>query len=119
MNKPRYLVFDTLDDRKEIIYLLEKLPPWKRIAWLKGCCAQAVIPNSKVRPRVAARTAGEVTEIYLDFWVLSAQYQLDVDASVLRLVDMVKYGDGNIVTVARLARIESALRLKTFGARES
>ena len=88
--KPRYLVYDNVDDRSEIIYLLEKLPPAKRLAWLGWCCTKSAVPNSGVRPRVSAKSTGASLEVFFDLWALAAQYELDVDGAVRRLVEMVR-----------------------------
>lgn len=102
--KPRILVFDTLDDRREIVTLLDKLPPAKRIAWLSWCCRQSAKPQKGMFPRVQQKTkeladkarwdtvaSDRLTvECYSDLWHLVGQYDLDVDRAVNRLERMVR-----------------------------
>lgn len=102
--KPAYLALDTLDDRREIHRLLETLPPRRRVAFLRWCCARAVLPKSGTRPGVSkkterlARQAGRDREAdrrlsldcYFDVWSLAAQYELDLAAVLERLVALVR-----------------------------
>lgn len=114
--KPKYLQFDNLDDRREIFHLLERLPPWQRVAWLKWCCRHPSVAAGPVKPQVsAARTTGDSREIFFDLWALAAQYNLDVNAAVLRLVDMVRRRERTPKVVGELLRAESKARLGQYG----
>lgn len=104
MTKPRYLILDTKDDRRELANLLSRLPPRERLAWLERQCRRSTLPNSVLRPRIQARTrnlaekarwddsASErlTVECWSDLWSLSIQYKLDIDAAVSDLVAMVR-----------------------------
>lgn len=100
--------FDTLDDRREMAALLERLPPAKRVAFVAWCCRQVTVPNSAIHPRVAARTHDLAAlarwddsaverlrvDLWTDLWMLAAQYGLDMDAAAARLVAMVRRKEG-------------------------
>jgi len=103
--KQRFLVFDTLDDRREVYHLLKRLPPRRRVEWLERCCQLATLPNSKVRPGVSRKTwedlptvereggkrdEGQAVELFQNFWSLCANYTLDPDAALAMLVGMVR-----------------------------
>lgn len=88
--KPKYLQLDTLDDRREIHHMLEKLPPAKRIAWLSWCCQQVTLPNSTLHPRVAKKTMGLAIEIYYDAWMMAVSFGLDMDRAAVKLTEMVR-----------------------------
>lgn len=94
--------YDALDDRREIYYLLARLPPRRRVQWLARTCRGAFIPRTKTRPHVSAKTwaradeamkddsldEGLTTEVFFDFWTMAANYGLDVSAALLALVEM-------------------------------
>lgn len=84
------LVHDNLGDRREVYQLLKRLPPRRRVEWLAWCCQQTYLPCSKIRPRVAQRTTGRSVEVFMDFWALVAQYDLDPEKAVNRLAEMVR-----------------------------
>lgn len=85
------LVYDNLDDRREIHRLLERLSPTGRKRFLAWCCQQVTIsPNSTIHPRVAQRTRGLAQEIFYDVWALAIQYGLDLDVVAAKLVEVVK-----------------------------
>lgn len=87
MPKPKYLQYDSLDDRRTIHQLLERLSPAQRIDFLDWCGRQC--PGMK--PHVARqRTIGTALEIYLDIWHLAAQYNLNIDRVTERLVAVVR-----------------------------
>ncbi len=106
--KPAYLQYDNLDDRREVLYLLGQLPPRRRLTFLAWCCRAAVmLSGSAVRPSPSGKTValakraerdssadrGLSLDIYGDLWRLSAQYGLDIDRAVDRLVEMVRGKD--------------------------
>lgn len=102
--KPQYLQTDNLDDRREIYYLLARLSPRRRIAFLRWACQTAVLPCSTVRPRVLQKTedlarlaerddsADErlTLEIFFDVWHLCLSYKFDLDNALARLVQIVR-----------------------------
>jgi hypothetical protein len=104
VGKPRYLQFDTVDDRREIHQLLRRLSPSRRIAFLEWCCEAATLPNSTIHPKVS-RATRELAEaarwedgadsrlslaVYTDVWMLAAQYRFSIDDALRRLVEMVR-----------------------------
>ena len=98
--------FDTTDDKTEIAALLRRLPPHRRLAFLDWCCAHASLKsNPRTHPVVTPATrrlaafarwdtaADErlTVHVWTDVWNLaSGQYRFDLDAALLRLVDMVR-----------------------------
>jgi hypothetical protein len=102
--KPAWLAHDVRDDRREVHRLIEILTPRERIRFLRDCCSRAAIPNSTRRPSVQRKTvqlaklayrddsANErlSVEVFLDCMSLACQYQLDLDAALDRLVEMVR-----------------------------
>lgn len=88
--KPRFLVYDNLDDRREIHTLLAKLSPQNRKRWLGWCCRQATLGKSRFRPGVARKTEGHAIEIFFDFWLLVSQFEVDVDVCVAKLAELAK-----------------------------
>jgi hypothetical protein len=77
MPRPVSLTLDTKDDRREMISLLERLPPRKRLEWLARCCTRVTGPHGD-KVRVAARSTGEnAVEVFMDFNILCVQYDLD------------------------------------------
>lgn len=97
-------LLDTLDDRREVWYLLHRLAPRQRVQWLAAACRLALIPRSKTRPRVSAKTwaradaamrddsldEGLTTEIFFDFWTMAANYSLDTAKALEVLVGMAR-----------------------------
>ena len=103
MSKPQFLVYDTLDDRREIHTLLQKLHPRKAVAWLDRLCRKAAVHGTRPGPsrammgRVeeAVRKGGEphrrlVNEIYMDVWMLCSQHGLAIDDAVRGLEELVR-----------------------------
>ena len=102
--KPLVLTLDTLDDRRELIHLLDRLSPSARLDWLAWCCAQASDPKRGLFPRVAQRTRDLIdkarwddsaserltVECYMDFIYLGLQYDLDPTQPLARLEGMVR-----------------------------
>lgn len=98
--------YDTRDDRREVYYLLARLPPRRRVEWLERACRGAFLPRTKTRPHVSAKTwqradeamrddsldEGLTTEVFFDFWTMAANYGLDVAAALEVLVRMAKRG---------------------------
>lgn len=102
--KPVYLSMDTLDDRKEIIGLLNHLSPADRVAWLEFQCKKAAKPYLGLAPKPSQETlrlaemarwddkASErlTIEVYLDTIHLSTQYDHDLLAAAKGLERVVK-----------------------------
>lgn len=103
--KPAYLTMDNLDDRTEVYRLLSRLSPARRLAWLRWCCARAVLPNSATHPGPARKmveladlarrdsSADQrlTLDIFYDFWSLTGlNYELDPDVALTKLVAMVR-----------------------------
>ena len=100
----RYLQYDSLDDRREIFRLLNRLPPLKRLAWMRFACSRARMPKGRTQPRPAAKTvalaeqarwdssASEklTLDLYFDVWHLGVSFELDFDLVMNRLVEMVR-----------------------------
>lgn len=90
-DKQLWKPYDTRDDRKEIAYLLEKIPPTLRVRWLRWCCTKCTLPNSAVRPCVPPYSTGEnAMECYFDFWSLVNQYRLKPEIGLDALIQVVK-----------------------------
>ena len=102
--KPKVLLYDNPDDRKEITYLLSKLSPARRLAFLRWACARSTMPNTPHHPIASPKTA-EVAEkarwdssadsrltveVYMDIFNLSMAYGLDLDEATKKLVEMVR-----------------------------
>ncbi|WP_020475751.1 hypothetical protein [Zavarzinella formosa] len=105
--KPSFLVYDTLDDRREIHTLLSRLHPRMAVNWLEKLCLKAVVhgarpgPSRAMRERVemAIRKGGEhhrrlVNEIYMDVWMLCSQHGLNIDEAVRNLEELAKKQKG-------------------------
>jgi hypothetical protein len=104
MPKPASLCLDTLDDRRQIHDLLTRLPPQRRIAFIRWACGQATLPHSTTHPvvsrktmRLARRAAVDSSadkalalECYFDLWTLAIQCRFDMDRALERLVEMVR-----------------------------
>lgn len=102
--KTQYALLDTLDDRREIHQLLAKLPPMRRIEFVRWACNQSVLPHSQVRPYVQRKTVdlaelarwdssadSRLTlDLYCDLWRLSIGYTFDLDAALDELVAWVR-----------------------------
>lgn len=89
----RGLVLDTLDDRREMHALIERLPPPRRLAYLRWCCAQTGqigYHQAKVDPWHSARSM----EVYFDVWALHTQYGLNLDKALEKLVEIVRGRQG-------------------------
>lgn len=92
--RPGHVVHDNLDDRREVIRLLRRLPPRQRLGWLEWACRNAVLGRSQIHPVVAERTrrlaeearwdsaADErlTLEIYWDLWHLDVSFRVDFEA---------------------------------------
>lgn len=98
-SKPGHVVHDNLDDRREIFYLLGKLSPSERLAWLEWACRHATLGHSQVRPAVARKTrelaararwdsaadSRLTLEIYFDLFMLDVSFRVDFEALLKRL----------------------------------
>lgn len=99
------LAYDSLDDRRELVVLLNHLPPAARVGYLAWCCSHAR-NGSKLRPVPARSFAGMAaaarrcdrasdrltTAVYLDVLTLAAQYGLDLTGAALALGHWVRRG---------------------------
>lgn len=95
--KPPILAFDTLDDRRELFWLLGKLPPRERVRFVGWCCSQIASPTRPTPslrnwPAVKAAERGEAgaddrltTTLYTDVLVLSSQWGLDLSRAAVEL----------------------------------
>lgn len=102
--KPVILTFDSLDDRREIVTILDHLPPKKRVAWLDWCCRQVAGHRPGMNPRVkqATRDLADrarwdtaasdrlTVECYGDYLHLCFQYDLDAIVAIKVLESFVK-----------------------------
>src|SRR5262245_10076525 len=87
--RPSVLALDTLDDRREVFRLLDRLSPRRRLAYLAWCCRQVRTPAGEP-VRVAARSNGDTFEVFFDWWHLGFQYDLDMDAAARALERQVR-----------------------------
>jgi hypothetical protein len=80
----------TLDwaDRREVYGLLDRLPPARRVAFLRWACTQAVGPGGHA-VRVTSHS-GTAWEAYQDLLLLEFQHGLDLGRAVERLVALVR-----------------------------
>ncbi len=99
------LAFDNLDDRREIMLLLARLNPPKRLAFVRWFCSQARLGPWGLIPRVQAKTektareamtdsgADErlTLELYLDLWRVGADYEISLDVAFRKLVEVVRH----------------------------
>jgi hypothetical protein len=102
--KPEFLILDTKDDRREVHRLLSLLSPAERLDFIRWCCRQVYLPNSRINPQPSRRMqprfaaamrddrADErlVMEQYMDFWQLANIYKLNVVAAAKELERRVK-----------------------------
>jgi hypothetical protein len=89
--KPLWTAVDNRDDRKEVYYLLTRLPPRLRIRWLKWCCLQCVLPGSNKHATVSPDSTGENTmEVFFDFWSLTNEWKLPPMRGIDALVQVVR-----------------------------
>lgn len=106
--KPQFLVYNTLDDRREIHSLLSRLPPLLALRWLEQLCLKAKHhgthpgPSRSMRERafIAERKGGEfhrrfVNEVYMDVWMVCSQYNLNIDDAVRNLEALVRKASRN------------------------
>lgn len=104
------ILYDNLDDRREIYRLLSRLAPAVRVKWLEWCCKQVTVPNSRIHPEPSYRRMrgrideayrhdrGDevlVAEVYFDVWQLAHQYHLDLDKATAKLVETVRWAEKN------------------------
>jgi hypothetical protein len=102
-SRPQFLVYDTLDDRREIHTLLSKLHPRVAVCWLDKLCKRATIHGARPGPsramwarvEVAERKGGDAAarlanEIYGDVWMLCSQHGLNIDDAIRQLEELVR-----------------------------
>lgn len=97
MPKSPILAFDTLDDRRELFWLMGKLAPRERVRFVGWCCGQIASPTRPTPslrnwPTVKAAERGEAgaddrltTTLYTDVLVLSSQWGLDLTRAAVEL----------------------------------
>ena len=92
MTKPSIILLDTIDDRRETLYLFQQLPPVERVAFLYWCCdTLGVVKVGATDVRVTlTNETGEAMESYLDFWSMVSQYELDAPKALAELERRVK-----------------------------
>lgn len=97
--KPSYLVFDTLDDRRELHALLHRLPPAARVAFLEECCRRVAdargngprpVPSMRavMVPDAVRCDRGDdrlTAAVYSDIVALAHQHGLDLARVALDL----------------------------------
>lgn len=102
--KAPYLAFDNLDDRREILRLLARLNPMKRLAFVQWFCSQARLGPWGLIPRVSAKTEATARqamtdsgaderltlELWQDMWNISAAYDVSLDVAFRKLVEVVR-----------------------------
>jgi len=81
---------DNIDDRREALYLLQRLPPEERVAWLYWCCDQTttnrlVVTQGNGSYVTIDNETGDPMESYLDFCSLVARHGLDAQAALAEL----------------------------------
>lgn len=94
----RHIQLDNLDDRRELIILLGKLAPTKRVEFVNQAAASVqqhksvrTIVSRKIKKLVKAANAsdeadGRLTlELYFDLWMLAVQHGLDLSRCVFCL----------------------------------
>jgi hypothetical protein len=103
--KPAILAVDNLDDRREIVHLLDRLHPRKRIAFMRWCCRQAILPHGVgAHPQVNRKTlefaevacrdeeaAKRLTmDLFSDLYMLDVHYRFSLGAALAKLVEVAK-----------------------------
>ncbi len=78
----------TLDDRRELWRMLDRLLPGQRIAFLRWCCQQTSGPGN-IQAGVTDHT-GLTGEAYRDLMALEVIYGLDLEAAGCRLARFLK-----------------------------
>lgn len=86
--KTAALIHDNLDDRREMLLLLDKLPPWKRLRFLWWCCRRA--KDGLHRPEPTPFHRGGSLEVWSDLWALAMNFGLDMDKALDKLVEVVR-----------------------------
>lgn len=102
--KPQFLIYNTLDDRREIHTLLTRLQPLQAVRWLERLCLKATVHGTRPGPSkamweradIATKKGGEhhrrlVNEIYMDVWMLCSQHGLNIDDAIKNLELLVKH----------------------------
>jgi hypothetical protein len=104
VRKPGHVLHDNLDDRREVFYLLGKLPPLERVGLLAWACRHATLGKSSVRPVVATKTRQLAErarwdsaadqrlthEIFRDLWMLDVNFRVNFETLLRRLEQAVR-----------------------------
>ena len=119
--KPTYLVFDNLDDRRDIFHLLTKLRPQQRWQFLR---LSAQFCKCKPKPQIlldatdttmtqaAERGCDKSNDVvtnsvFRHLWHLAAQYELDMESTYCRVLALVQ-GDKTFADLSAELRTELA-----------
>lgn len=102
---PQTLVaVDTLDDRRELITLLGKLHPERRVTFLEWACAECTRPGESapvsvpvpqmIREALRCERGDDrlTNSVYLDLVALGVQWDLDMPRAALALEAYVRNG---------------------------
>lgn len=103
--KNALLIVDQLSDRRDLWFLLHRLHPARRLAFLRWCCATASQPTNPCpapTPEMAgyARDAARTDEcdlrltnmVYLDLAAIGQQYDFDLGKAMVVLERWVRKG---------------------------
>ncbi len=78
----------TLDDRRELWKMLDRLQPHQRVAFLRWCCGQTKGPG-EIAAGVTTHS-GLTGEAYADLLMLEVVYHLDLEMAGCKLARMLK-----------------------------
>ena len=104
---------DNIDDRREALYLLQKLTPTERVAFLYWCCDNSATNQGVIRSGGGAyvtitNETGDPMESYLDFCSLVARHGLDGPAALAEL-------ERRISGKKKKARSDASLSVRSGG----
>lgn len=107
--KNALLIADTLSDRRDLWHLLHRLPPARRLQFLRWCCVTASRPGEncptpvpEMRQHVADALGTDqnalhaslrlTNEIYMDLAAIGQQYDFDLNKAMIVLERWVQVG---------------------------
>lgn len=103
--KNALLIVDTLSDRRDLWHMLHRIHPFRRLAFLRWCCATASRPGNNCpapTPEMVglARAAARADEhdlrytnmIYLDLAAIGQQYDFDLGKAMITLDRWIRVG---------------------------
>jgi len=100
----RHIQLDNLDDRRELMVLLGKLPPRERVEFVNKAAASVQRgPTRTLVSRKTRRLAMEAArsddadsrltlDLYFDLWMLAMQHGLDLERTAKSLESLVSGG---------------------------